>query len=133
MSDFNNVILMGRLVRAPAMRFAPTGTAVAAFCVAANHRRQSANREWTDERAFVPCVAFARTAEQLAQKQKGDNLVVVGRLRTESWQEDGAARSRLVMVAEQVQIIPSGPKANDLTGKTEPESTSDGDQQTPPF
>ena len=63
-------------------------------------------------RAFVlPCVAFAWAAESLVHKQKGDGLIVIGRLRTVSWQKDGAAQSRLVLVNEKVQHLAATPKS----------------------
>jgi single-strand DNA-binding protein len=112
MSDINNVTLLGRLIRDPEVRFAPTGTAVASFAIAANHHYQSKGGQWKDEAAYVPCSAFGRTAEQLAQKHRGDPVLATGRLRTEAWEQDGANHSRLVLIAETVHFILPAPKSN---------------------
>ena len=112
MSDINNVGLLDRLIRDPEVRFAPTGTAVASFAIAANHRYQSKGGQWKDEAAYVPCSAFGRAAEQLAQKHRGDPVLATDRLRTETWEQDGANHSRLVLIAGSVHFILSASKPN---------------------
>jgi single-strand DNA-binding protein len=92
-------------MRNPEVRFAPTGTAVVSFAIAANHHYQSKGGHWKDEAAYVLCSAFGRTAEQLAQKHRGDPVLATGRLRTETWGQDGANHSRLVLIAETVHFI----------------------------
>jgi single-strand DNA-binding protein len=112
MSDINNFTLPGRLIRDPEVRFAPTGTAVAPFAFAANHHYQNRGGQWKDEAAYVPCSAFGCTAEQLAQKHRGDPVLATGRLRTETWEQDGANPSRLVLIAESVHFILPASKPN---------------------
>lgn len=105
MSDINLTTIVGRLVRDPEARIVPSGVAVSSFCLAVNHRYQDKNKQWQEECAFVPCAAFGRNAEQLAQKHKGDTVLVHGRLRTESWQKEGATHTRLVLITENLQFI----------------------------
>jgi single-strand DNA-binding protein len=112
MSHINNVTLLGRLIRDPEVRFAPTGTAVASIAIAANRRYQSRGGQWKDEAAYVPCSAFGRTAEQMAQKHRGDPVLATGRLRTETWEQDGENHSRLVLIAETVHFILPASKPN---------------------
>ena len=101
----NTTIILGRLVRDPELRFGASGVAVGSFFVAVNHRYQDKNNQWQDECAFVPCTAFGKSAEQLADRHKGDPLLVAGRLRTESWEKNGTNHSRLVVIAERVQFV----------------------------
>lgn len=54
---------------------------------------------------FVPCTAFGYAAQALAQKHKGDPVLAVGRLKTETWNKDGANHSRLVLLAQAVQLM----------------------------
>lgn len=105
MPDINLTTIVGRLVRDPEARIIPSGVAVSSFCLAVNYHYQDKNKQWQEERAFVPCAAFGRNAEQLAQKHKGDTLLVHGRLRTERWQKEDATYTRLVLIAENVQCI----------------------------
>jgi single-strand DNA-binding protein len=113
MCDINTMTILGRLVRDPDQRSSAGGGNVSAFSVAANHRYKTAADQWQEEAAFVPCVAFGRTADRIACRKKGETVLVVGRLRTETWQQDGVQRSRLVLVVENlhlVQIARSAPK-----------------------
>ena len=54
----------------------------------------------------------SHTAEQLAQKHRGDPVLATGRLRTETWEQDGANPSRLVLIAESVHFILPASKPN---------------------
>ena len=112
MNDINQVTLAGRLIRDPEVRFAATGTAVASFSIATNHRYQDKGGQWKDEAAFVPCTAFGRLAEQFSEKHKGEPVLVTGRLRTESWLKDGVNHSRLVLVTETMNFILLANKPN---------------------
>ena len=105
MSDINHVTLLGRLILDPEVRFAPTGTVVASLAIAANHDYQSKGGQWKDEGEYVSSSALGRTAEQLAQKHRGDPVPATCRLRTETWEQDGANHSRLVLIAESVHFI----------------------------
>lgn len=115
MSDLNNVTLVGRLIRDPEVRFSAGGTAVASFSIAANHRYSDKGGQWKDEVAFVPCTAFGTAAEQLTQAHKGEPVFVTGRLRTDTWQKEGATHSRLVLRADAVHLILNRPKVDAVT------------------
>ena len=58
----NKAILLGRLGRDPEMRYAPSGTAIANFSVATNHK-QKAEGEWVDKTEWHNIVAFGKLAE----------------------------------------------------------------------
>jgi single-strand DNA-binding protein len=117
MNSLNIVTIVGRLVRDPEVRCVPGGTAIVSFSIAANHPYQDKSGQWKDEVAFVPCVAFGKCAEQLSHKQKGEPVLVSGRLRSETWQKDGANHSRLVLVTGTLQFIIAASK---LTVAAEP-------------
>jgi len=121
MSDVCAVTLVGRLVRDPEMRYAASGCAVGSFTLAANHRYRDKAGQWHEEPAFVPCVAFSRTAERLADQKKGARLLVIGRLRTEQWEKEGEKHSRLVLVADTAETIAP------LAGRTEEDTGGDSD------
>jgi single-strand DNA-binding protein len=112
MSDINQVTIFGRLTRDPEVRVVPTGTTVASFSIATNRVYQDKGGQWKEEAAFVPCVSFGRTAEQLGQRQKGAALLVTGRLRTDSWTKNGENQSRLQLVVDTIHLILPVPKNN---------------------
>ena len=119
----NSVTLLGRLIRDPKVRFAPTAMVVASFAIAANHHYQSRGGQWKDKAAYVPCSAFGHTAEHLSQKHRADPVLATGRLRTETWEQEGANPSRLVLIAESVHFIlpASKPNGAGLNGTATPE------------
>jgi len=110
MSDFNLVVIMGRLTRDIEMRYTPKGMAIANMSVAINRRWTSEAGEKKEEVTFVECTLFGRTAENCAQYlKKGSSAHVSGRLKSESWddKQTGQKRSKMVVVAESVQFIGS--------------------------
>ena len=89
----NKVILMGRLVRDPEVRYSQgeNATAVARYTLAVDRRSSRANGEESAD--FIGCVAFGRAAE-FAEKylHKGTKLVVTGRIQTGSYTNKDGVR-----------------------------------------
>ena len=89
----NKVILMGRLVRDPEVRYSQgeNATAVARYTLAVDRRFNHNNGE--DSTDFIGCVAFGRSAE-FAEKylHKGTKLVVTGRIQTGSYTNKDGVR-----------------------------------------
>ena len=82
----NKVILMGRLTRAPEVRYSAgdNSMAIARYTLAVDRRfRRDGNDQSAD---FIGCVAFGRSAE-FAEKylRQGTKLVVTGRIQTGSY------------------------------------------------
>ena len=99
----NKVILMGRLVKEPEVRYSQGGEpiAVARYTLAVNRRFKRKDELEAD---FIPCVAFGNAGE-FAEKyfKKGQMVSVVGRLQVRSWDDnEGKKRwSTDVIVEEQ--------------------------------
>ncbi len=109
MVDFNRVILAGRLTRDPETRFTPAGVAVTGFSIAVN-RRYKSNNELKEEVSFFDIVVFGKTGENCAEYlSKGRPVLVEGRLRQRSWESDGVKRSKVEVVADNVQFL-GGPR-----------------------
>lgn len=106
MPSFNSVTLLGNLTRDPELKTLASGGAVANFGLAVN-RRWKTDGETKEETTFVDCEAWGRTAELIGQYlTKGSACLVQGRLKYDTWEDkDGSRRSRLKVVAEQVQFI----------------------------
>jgi single-strand DNA-binding protein len=107
MVAFNRVILAGNLVRDPETRFAPSGLAVTGFGIAVNHRYKS-NNEVKEEVSFFDIVVFGKMGENCAEYlSKGRPVLVEGRLRQRRWEADGVKRSKIEIVADNVQFLGS--------------------------
>jgi single-strand DNA-binding protein len=105
MSDYNKIILLGRLTRDPEMRYTPAGTAVADFGLAINHKYKQGN-DWKEEVCFLDITVFGRQAETVCQYlSKGRQAMVEGRLRYESWETNGQKRSKHKVVADRVLFL----------------------------
>jgi single-strand DNA-binding protein len=80
----NRVILVGRLVRDPELRYTPSGVAVATFSLAVN--RQFTNAQGEREADFINIVAWRQLAELCANYfKKGSQAALEGRLQTRSY------------------------------------------------
>jgi single-strand DNA-binding protein len=109
MVDFNRVILAGNLVRDPETRFIPSGTAVTSFSIAVN-RRYKVNNEAKEEVSFFDISVFGKMGENCAEYlSKGRPVLVEGRLRQRRWEADGVKRSKIEVVADNVQFL-GGPR-----------------------
>ena len=110
MSSLNKVILVGNLTRDLEMRDLPSGNKVGNFGLAVNRRYRTQDGDEREETTFVDIAAFGRSAENIARYcHKGSPLLVEGRLRFESWQNDqGEKRNRLSVVLESSQFLPDG-------------------------
>ena len=113
----NKVILMGRLVRDPEVRYAQgdASTAVARFTLAVDRRFK---REGDDQSAdFIGCVAFGKTGEFIERYgRKGTKFVVEGRIQTGSYtNRDGQRVYTTDVVVEQVEFAESK-ASNDNNG-----------------
>ena len=75
----NKVILMGRLVRDPEVRYTHTGKVVAQFTLAVD--RPFTNQDGQREADFINCVLWGKPAELLGNGvHKGQKVLVEGRL-----------------------------------------------------
>ena len=83
----NHVLLTGRLVKDPELKYSQTGKAFSKFTIAVN---REFNKEEVD---FINCTAWENTAEIIAEYLKnGRKIVLHGRLRVNSYEQDGEIR-----------------------------------------
>ena len=94
----NKIILMGRLTRDPEVRYTQTNnTLVASFCLAVNRRfvRQGEERQAD----FVNIVAWNKLGEFCSKYfKKGQQIGVIGRLQTRSWDDDQGVKHYITEV-----------------------------------
>ena len=105
MADLNHAVLVGRLTRDAELKYTASGQAVCKFSIAVNRRRKN-GEQWEDEANFFDIVLWGRQAETLNQYLlKGKQVGVDGELRQDRWQQDGQNRSRIEIVANNIQLL----------------------------
>lgn len=105
--SINKVIITGNLTRDASLNALPSGTPVCEFGVAVNERRKNRQTdEWEDVPVFVDCNMFGTRAEKITQYLvKGLKVTVEGKLRYSSWEKDGQKRSKLDVVADDIEFL----------------------------
>ena len=105
----NKVVLIGRMVADPELRFAAgSGMAISRFRVAVNRRKKE------DGADFINCVSFGKTAESISQYlTKGRQIAVIGSIRTGSYDaQDGTKRYTTDVAVESYEFIGSNGQGN---------------------
>ncbi|MDR3114895.1 MAG: single-stranded DNA-binding protein [Treponema sp.] len=109
MVDLNHVVLIGRLTRDAELKYTTNGQAVCKFSIAVNRRRKN-GEQWVDEANFFDVVLWGRQGESLNQYLvKGKLVGVDGELRQDRWEQDGQNRSKVEIVANNLQLLGGGP------------------------
>ena len=106
MASFNRVILVGNITRDIDLKHTQSGLAVTELGLAVNDRRKNQSGEWIDETTFVDVTLWGRQAEVAGQYlSKGAPVLVEGRLKLDSWEQEGQKRSKLRVVGERMQML----------------------------
>lgn len=138
MASYNRIVLIGNLTRDPEHKQLTSGQAVCRLSIATN--RQFKNRQtgsMVQEVCYIDIDVWGAQAESCRQYlQKGRSVLVEGRLKLDSWQDQtGAQRSKHSVVADRVVFLQSGKEAGDSNhemvddefGESAPQSLRGGD------
>ena len=132
MATFNRVILIGNLTRDVEVKYLQSGTAVAEIGLAVNDKRKDKNGNWIEEVTFVDVTLWARTAEIAAEYiGKGSSVLIEGRLKLDSWEQDGQKRSKLKVIGERLQML-DGKSERSETKPEKPQRASQPERAVPP-
>lgn len=114
MTDINKVLVIGRLVREPeCLEYTASGTARLSISIAVN-RSEKRGGEWADKASFFDITIWGKTAENVRPYLcKGKQVAVDGYIDQQRWEKDGQKHSRVVIVANSVQLL--GGKNDDRT------------------
>lgn len=111
----NRIILIGRLVAEPQLRYTQSGIAVANFRIAVD--RPFSNQQGERETDFIDIVVWRRLAEICANNlDKGRLVAVEGRLQVRDYEYEGQRRRAAEVVADTVQFL-DWPKGGSGTGQ----------------
>jgi len=101
----NTVNVIGRLTSDPELRTTKSEQSVTTLRIAVPRRKGKGGED--RGAAFLDVIAWGKQAELAVEHLgKGRRIAVAGRLDQEEWQaEDGTNRSRIVIVAEDVDYL----------------------------
>ena len=105
--SINRVIISGNLTRDAELRNTAGGLPVLGFSMAVNDRRKNQQTgEWDDYPNFIDCTLFGSRASGVAQYlTKGTKVAVEGKLRWSSWEKDGARRSKIEVIVDELEFM----------------------------
>jgi single-strand DNA-binding protein len=115
----STITLTGRLVASPELRFSGSGVAVAAFTIVTSRRvKDPASGEWSDaDTTYWDCKAFKQLAENIVESlDKGLEVIAVGRVVQESWEDKQTGQKRSKM---SVRVDSIGPSLRGATAKVQ--------------
>lgn len=115
----NNIVLAGRLTKAPKLKTTNSGVDVLPFTIAVNRAYAKSNDEVTAD--FIPCIAWRKTATFISKYfNKGDGIAIKGRLETRKWVDNnGNNRVSYEVIVENTEF-PQGKSKNNTTATNTP-------------
>jgi single-strand DNA-binding protein len=140
MANEPTTTITGNLTDDPALRFTPSGVAVASFTIANTPRTKNSAGEWSDgETWFVRCSAWRDLGQNIAESlTRGAAVVATGRLTARSWdhtdQQTGQTTRRTAVEMTVDDLGPSLRRATARPIKTTREHPDQaaGQPPTPP-
>ena len=122
----NNIVLAGRLTKAPELKATNSGVDVLPFTIAVNRAYAKSNDEVTAD--FIPCIAWRKTATFISKYfNKGDGIVIKGRLETRKWVDNnGNNRVSYEVIVENTEF-PQGKSKNNTTATNTPIQSMEDD------
>ena len=137
MTDLNHVIEIGRLTRDISERdfgYTTGGTARLNLSIAVN-RSEKRNGAWQDKVSYFDVTVWGKTAENIKPYlYKGKQIAVDGYLDQQRWEKDGQKFSKVVIIADNVQLLGSsqdGPNSARNWGTSAPQAQQPaGDYQS---
>ena len=114
----NNVSLMGRLTRDVDLRMTTSNLAVGRFNVAVDRKlskekRQEAEKNNQPTADFISCIAFGKTAENIATYfRKGQRIAETGHIQTGSYEKDGQRIYTTDVVVDSFDFVESNSSSN---------------------
>lgn len=116
MASVNKAIIVGNLGRDPETRYMPNGDAVTNIAVATTETWKDKNTGEKKEQTEWHRIVFYRKLAEIAGQylKKGSAVYLEGKLQTRKWTDkDGVERYTTEIVADTMQMLGGGPKAND--------------------
>jgi len=128
----NSVTLLGRLGRDADTKFTRTGVAISQFSVATERGWKDRDTgEWKSETDWTN-VRLWRNEKLAPFLQKGKQVYVSGRLKTDDYEDkDGVRRFSTYVVAEEVILLGGGGRGDAQETRSEGEDSGPTDEDVP--
>lgn len=98
-------MLVGRLTKDAELKYSKSGFPVLTFGVAVN-RSVKRGEAWEDEASFIDCEFLGKGAEAVSRYMtKGQQVAVEGELKQDRWEQNGQARSKVIVSAHNVRLM----------------------------
>lgn len=110
MAGLNRVMLIGRLVRDPEMKYTKQGTAICNMTIATSESwTDKSTGEKQEKTEWHRCVSFGKQAEVLGKYLvKGSQVYVEGKLQTRQYEKDGQAHYATEIVVQDFTFLGGG-------------------------
>ena len=139
MTDLNDIIEIGRLTRDISERdfgYTAGGTARLNLSIAVN-RSEKRNGAWQDKVSYFDVTVWGKTAENIKPYlHRGKQIAVHGYLDQQRWEKDGVKYSKVVIIADSVQLLggnESAPQAQQPAGDYQSAGSGDDFPEDIPF
>lgn len=114
--SINRVELLGNLGRDPEIKHTPSGTPVGRLSLATNERYKDKSGNWQDRTEWHTVIVWSRLAEIAGEYlKKGSKILIVGSLKTRSWDDNGSKRYATEVTAQDL-IMLDAKRAEDKAG-----------------
>jgi len=119
MKNVNTAVIAGNLTRDAELKYTKNSTAICEFAVACNDSRKNESGEYEDSPSFFDVTLFGKRAEGISKYlKKGQSVVVQGRLEQQRWEKDGQKRSKVVIIANEIELT-GGKKSAESKGSAD--------------
>ncbi len=107
MANYNSVMILGRLVRDPELKYSGNGVPVCDLTVATTRKFRKADGQEGESTVFLDVNAWRRLGEVCAQfLKKGREVFISGELTQSRWVDDqGHKRNKIRVTADSVQFL----------------------------
>ena len=120
----NKVILMGRMVKDPELKYTPSNVAVVTFPIAVDRRFQKQGEERQAD--FINIVAWRTTAEFVSKWfKKGQLIALRGSIQTRNWEDSEGVKHYVTEVVADEVYFAGGKKETATEGEKPQEPQSD--------
>ena len=104
------IAFSGNIVAQAELKFSQAGKAVAKARIAENHSQLNRDTQQFEETgtSWRNIVAFGKRAEKLAEVQKGQRLVIIGRESSRTYSKDGEEKSWTETAVDEFGVVPRG-------------------------
>lgn len=112
--SFNSVTLLGNLTKDPELRTTPNGMSVCTFSLALN-RSYKVNDQWTEAVDYIDVVVWNKLAEAVSGNvNKGNPILVSGRLQSRTFESQGQKRNKVEVVAQDLIFLQKASELNSM-------------------